>query len=57
VGADNNFGHPSPEVIKRLEERGITVFRTDINGAVTFKISRDRVKIYTTISAREHEKS
>jgi len=51
VGADNNFGHPSDKVLKLLEERGITVFRTDINGAVSFKIFNDNVKIYTTISS------
>lgn len=56
VGADNNFGHPSPQVIDLLKERGITVFRTDINGAVSFKIFRDNVKIYTTISGGENIK-
>lgn len=31
----NNFGHPNPHVIERLEEQGARVFRNDINGAVT----------------------
>lgn len=31
----NRFGHPSFEVIERLKERGIMVYRTDRHGAVT----------------------
>lgn len=32
VGADNEFGHPTPEVLDRLA--GIRVLRTDLNGRV-----------------------
>jgi competence protein ComEC len=32
VAADNKFGHPSPEVLKRLT--GVQVYRTDQNGRV-----------------------
>jgi len=53
VGKDNNFGHPSPQVINLLEESGVTIFRTDYSGAVTFEILKDSVKIYTTISDGE----
>ncbi len=35
VGRDNSFGHPSPEVIERLEGAGVRVFRTDRDGAIT----------------------
>lgn len=31
---ENNFGHPSDDVIKRLEEKGSVVYRTDIDGTV-----------------------
>ena len=34
VGADNRFGHPSEDVLSRLEERGCRVFRTDIQGTI-----------------------
>ena len=34
----NNYGHPSDEVLKRLEERGITVLRNDLSGAVGLDI-------------------
>ena len=34
VGAKNPYGHPSPATIGRLRERGIRVFRTDLDGSV-----------------------
>ena len=34
VGADNPFGHPSTEVVERLDE--VKVYRTDENGTVEF---------------------
>lgn len=35
VGKNNKFGHPGKEVLKRLEERGIKINRTDNMGDVT----------------------
>lgn len=32
----NSFGHPSPEVIKRLEEKGIKIRRTDKEGNIVY---------------------
>lgn len=37
VGRDNKFRHPSDEVIRRLEERGVAVSRTDEEGAVIYE--------------------
>jgi competence protein ComEC len=34
VGADNDYGHPSPDTIRVLEETGCAVFRTDRDGDV-----------------------
>lgn len=34
VGASNTYGHPTPEVLQRLQEFGITTLRTDWNGDV-----------------------
>lgn len=34
AGADNPYGHPSPEVLQRLESAGVRVLRTDRDGAV-----------------------
>jgi competence protein ComEC len=35
VGWNNSFGHPSPEVLERLEAAGVQVYRTDRDGAIT----------------------
>ena len=40
VGLDNKFGHPGEEVIKRLEERKVSIFRTDKEGEITMEIYR-----------------
>jgi competence protein ComEC len=31
-GVDNSYGHPSPEVVERLEEHQGAVLRTDLDG-------------------------
>ena len=35
VGADNKYGHPTPQVLKRLKNIGAKTYRTDINGTIT----------------------
>jgi competence protein ComEC len=40
-GVGNPYGFPHPEVLKRYQNRGYQVFRTDINGAIT--ISSDGI--------------
>lgn len=39
VGQNNRYGHPSPLVIKRLQDNGAAVYRTDLHGAITLLIS------------------
>ncbi|MDP3696932.1 MAG: ComEC/Rec2 family competence protein [Candidatus Taylorbacteria bacterium] len=34
VGAKNRYGHPTPEVLNRLENFGIKYYRNDINGDI-----------------------
>ncbi|HAP93822.1 MAG TPA: hypothetical protein DCM26_04270, partial [Desulfotomaculum sp.] len=34
VGADNSYGHPTPETLQRLSDAGAKVYRTDLNGSV-----------------------
>jgi len=36
VGYRTSFGLPKPEVLRRLQDFGVHVYRTDVNGAVTF---------------------
>jgi len=35
VGNDNQYGHPSPTVIKRLNNKDIKIYRTDLQGTIT----------------------
>jgi competence protein ComEC len=37
VGAKNTYGHPTPEVLQRLEKSGIKILRTDINGDINLE--------------------
>lgn len=34
VGEDNRYGHPHPEIMKALNEQGVQVHRTDLDGTV-----------------------
>ncbi|MCD4700489.1 MAG: MBL fold metallo-hydrolase [Candidatus Aegiribacteria sp.] len=44
LGAGNPYGHPHTEVMNRLNDRGITIYRTDLDG--TFYISSDGEGVY-----------
>ena len=37
VGAYNTYGHPAEDTLRRFEERGIQVYRTDLMGNVTIR--------------------
>jgi competence protein ComEC len=37
----NTYGHPTPETLERLSERGITVYRTDQRGDLTIRYKGD----------------
>ena len=41
----NTYGHPTPEVLQRLEKFGIKVFRTDKDGDVNFVSDGNTIKI------------
>lgn len=41
VGKDNKFGHPSEDVITRLNNLGTNIFRTDENGEISIYISNN----------------
>ena len=38
VGEDNRYGHPHPDVLGRLEDRGVLVKRTDMDGDVIMEV-------------------
>lgn len=36
LGKDNEYGHPHEEILTRLEEKGVTLYRSDLNGNIVF---------------------
>jgi competence protein ComEC len=49
VGARNTFGHPRREVLQRLADSGVAVYRTDLNGAVSFYLDGKAVTAQTAL--------
>lgn len=46
VGKNNKYGHPSLEVISKIKEQGINIYRTDENGEITLKTNGiDRIEV------------
>lgn len=37
VGENNRYGHPTQQVLERLEQYGCTVYRTDLDGTIVFR--------------------
>ena len=46
-GFENAFHHPSPEVLKRLEEHHVSVMRTDLQGLLTIRSDGRRFQVET----------
>lgn len=42
VGENNTFGHPSKEVLNRLEKIGSKIYRTDLCGEVSIRVNKKR---------------
>jgi competence protein ComEC len=47
AGHRNVYGHPKPEIIRRLTAAGVRTLRTDLQGALTFYLDGERVKTTT----------
>lgn len=45
AGDNNPFGHPHHQVLERLKERKISVFRTDKNGGITIKTNGIKTEV------------
>ena len=45
AGEDNPYGHPSPELLDRLEKAGVRILRTDRDGAVHVLTDGTRLEI------------
>lgn len=44
-GRNNRYGHPHEELLKRLEDCGCLIYRTQESGAVTVKVRGGKVKV------------
>ncbi len=51
VGRNNRYGHPHPDILDRYRRHGVSIFRTDQDGAVTVETDGRRVEI-TTFTGR-----
>jgi competence protein ComEC len=48
VGADNPYGHPTPETLQRLQKTGAKIFRNDEDGDVIVTIKDEQVDVAVT---------
>ena len=47
-GADNSYGHPTPQTLDNLQEAGARVFRNDLHGDVILTIKDGEAKVAVT---------
>jgi competence protein ComEC len=53
AGEDNVYGHPSPELLKRLQRAGVRILRTDHDGAVHVLTDGERLEITCFVACPE----
>lgn len=46
-GRNNIYGHPAKDVMTRLKEKKVTVYRTDENGDIIFQVVKSGLKIHS----------
>jgi competence protein ComEC len=51
VGADNSYGHPTPQTLERLQKAGAQVFRNDEHGDVIVTIDGEKAEVAVTKGA------
>jgi competence protein ComEC len=49
-GEGNPYGHPSPEVLDRLESAGVRTLRTDTNGAIHILTDGKRIEVFCFVA-------
>ena len=47
AGFENSYGHPHPDILARLSERGVCVLRTDALGLVSIRTDGHRIVVGT----------
>ncbi|TDB50842.1 MULTISPECIES: DNA internalization-related competence protein ComEC/Rec2 [Bacillaceae] len=49
AGKKNRYGHPHNEVVERLQEANVFIYRTDENGAITYTFRKNKGTFYTEL--------
>ena len=57
VGEANSYGHPSPELLQRLETAGVRILRTDRDGAIHVLTDGQTVEIACYVACTETPRS
>ena len=57
VDAWNRFGHPSEEVLEKLEEVGARIYRTDRMGAILMEVGEGWMKVKTMLPWKAEEEA
>jgi competence protein ComEC len=52
-GRGNTFGHPAPEVLRRLESIGAAIYRTDLDGQITIDTNGMNVRVRTYVGGQK----
>jgi beta-lactamase superfamily II metal-dependent hydrolase len=52
-GEGNSYGHPSPQLIERLEAAGVPTLRTDTNGAIHILIDGNNLEVSCFVACPE----
>ena len=54
-GKHNHYGHPSPETLARLKATGAIIFRTDQDGQIRLRFTREKLEVTTMLTKRKKE--
>ena len=54
-GKHNHYGHPSPETLARLKGAGAIIFRTDQDGQIRLRFTREKLEVTTRLTERKKE--
>jgi beta-lactamase superfamily II metal-dependent hydrolase len=47
AGEDNRYGHPHQDVLDRLSQHGVTIYRTDLSGTITITTDGSTISVET----------
>lgn len=54
-GKHNHYGHPNPETLARLRDTGAIIFRTDQDGQIRLRFTREKLEVTTRLTKRKKE--